>query len=182
MERFRRPGLALFVVAIMASVATACSGFSLFGGIASGVLTIAAVVFWFATAATQTGCEVQTCLSLVLPEPDGGDASASDAGDSSVGPCLSIDGGIVGPCLSQPPPDGGDSGTDGGVDTGIIGPCLSQPPPDGGDDLDGSVEVGAVERNTPASSRLAAIDRLRAKGVLPADVAARLKGSKNEEA
>lgn len=148
MERFRRPGLALLFVAIMASVATACSGFSLFGGLAGGVLTVVAVIFWFATATTQSGCTVGPCLSPPYEEPDGGDAGEPDAD------------------------------VDGGRDSGIIGPCLTAPPPDTGVDLDAGVEVGALEPSSPAkSSRLAAIDRLREKGVLPADVAARLKGS-----
>lgn len=222
MQHHRRTALALLVSLILASGLVACTGFTIAGGIAGGVLTLVALVLWLTTATSQSGCAVQACLSLVA---DGGDepevgpclSQILDVGPClgaplDVGPCLSSmpdlshDVGEVGPCLSPPPPDAGDE------DAGIVGPCLSQPPPDaseedagdedGGpigpclslpppdaevdDDAGGSEASPDVARaprpGDPLVARRETIQRLRARGVLSADVAARLVRSDDEEA
>ena len=186
MDRYRRLGLTVLIALSLASGVVACSGFSLFGGVAGGVLTLLAIVFWFATATTQTGCTTQACLSLNIRDAEF---------ETDVGPCLS-DAGVdprfdVGPCLSALPPDA--EVEDATEDGGPIGPCLSIAPPDAevGDDAgepdadsdpDASPDVASLRgRRTPAVARGEAIERLAQRGVLPADVVARLKTPVDEE-
>lgn len=182
MERYRRAGLILLITLAFASGLVACSGFSLIGGVAGGVLTVLAVVFWFATATTQTGCTTQACLSLVF---DGGEGE-------DLGPCLSqiFDGGgdagvEVGPCLGAPLPDA--EVEDVGEDAGPIGPCLSIAPPDAAVDEDAggpdaSPDVASLRQSQdPQPAKSEAIARLAKRGVLPPDVAARLRGPTDEE-
>lgn len=205
MERHRRTALSILVALILTSGLVACSGFSMLGGVAGGVLTLVAVVIWFSAATTQTGCSVQSCLSLVPmdggEEPEVGPClsppfdvgpclgslppdAGPDAGE--VGPCLSLDAGEVGPCLSPPLPDAGDEDA-GDEDAGPIGPCLSLPPPDAEVDddageTDASPDVAEAPRpRGPQLARMEAIKRLSQRGVLPPDVAARLVDSGDEE-
>jgi len=104
------------------------------------------------------------------------------------------------PCLSRPPPDRRDEPAPDKAkeppperDAGV-GPCLSPPPPDqgtkeGGQDKMGMNDMGRAPADRAGSTRMAsrasersdAIERLQARGVLPADVAARLQSSKSKK-
>jgi hypothetical protein len=114
------------------------------------------------------------CLDIAVPTDT--DDTDTDT-DTGVGPCLSppLDTGDtdtgVGPCLDVPPPDTG------------VGPCLS-PPLDTGDTSEPpSTADTAADPDTDAPAafsgarRDALIEELVRSGVLPADVAARLRGS-----
>lgn len=130
------------------------------------------------------------------------ETSTTDASTSSVGPCLSPPGETVGPCL--------DSVTVGPClepQTGTVGPCLDvppgtstgvclQPPPTtgstGGDtdtdtdtdsDSDGGTDTGTTGgagEGQAADPRGAILGRLLDSGVLPADVASKLRAKADE--
>lgn len=181
----RRPWLLAVGLALVACILTACT-FSLPGGIAGIVMSIATGALLLGLGATQSGCEdrVSGCLSLdVGPEfgaclsPPLGDgigpclaALPPDGGEDGVGPCLGAlppDGGqdSVGPCLSPPAPDSG------GKDA-PAGPCLTPPPPDASARLTPRTPAPRPRVASLAQERAAAMDRLGQR--LPADVQARL--------
>jgi len=126
-------------------------------------------------------------------------ATTDDTGPSpTVGPCLDVDPTVssvgeteTGPCLSTTGWEQTSTGTTGstGADS-TIGPCLSPEPPTGtgtetdtgtgtgGDtDTDGTTGMMGAE---PSDSRAAALERVLSRNVLPADVAARLRGGRRE--
>jgi hypothetical protein len=131
---------------------------------------------------------VGPCLSPPLDSSSGADTGSSSGVDTG----SSSGSGSVGPCLSPPEEtfgtdtdtsgDTGSSGlgSSGGSDTGsgtdggsTLGPCLAPPgllPDDTPDSLALDTSPAA-----PAGSRRAALERVLDRGVLPADVAARLR-------
>lgn len=101
--------------------------------------------------------ETQPCLDFAT-ETD----TDSDSDSDSVGPCLDYDtdtdSDSVGPCLDVPPD----------TDTDTVGPCLS-PPID--TDTDTDTSAPSERRGDRSDARNRVLDR----GVLPADVAERLR-------
>lgn len=79
----------------------------------------------------------------------------------------------MGPCLSPPMEDPTDPG-EGPEDEPPVGPCLSPPAPgpDGVPDSSAGVTVAAPV----VATRREALERVLSRDVLPADVAARLRG------
>ncbi len=108
----------------------------------------------------------------------------------TTGPCLGAPQTTTGPCLSTTgfPPEttsssgsgsgSEDSGSESGTDSGstsagatTVGPCLA-PPPNEGEPIPGEAELHS--RAAPARSDV--VDGILARGVLPPDVAKKLKG------
>lgn len=175
LQKHRRSVWALLLVIFSASLLTACSGFSMSGGIAGTIVSIVGIfLLLFGFTTTQTGCDVGPCLSIIAePPPDAGTPKDTN----------------VGPCLSAPPPDmGPERGTtpDKQIEPDV-GPCLSAPPT--GMLLPHEQENHSIPQMEPGfqtkfaenslgQSRESVIEKLGAKGVLPADVLERLGGSK----
>ena len=101
-------------------------------------------------------------------------------GTSTLGPCLDIDpatssdgtgtsgaDSTFGPCLSPEPPTG--TGTDTGTGTGTG--------TDSGTDTDTDTDGTTGIMLDEPSSRAAVLERVLERGTLPADVAARLRGT-----
>lgn len=128
---------------------------------------------------TETACaclNMVACLKMESP----------DSGDTSTGACLdySVDDTATGPCLTQV--ESGDSG-----DSATTGPCLDIPP-DSGDSADsgkdtadsGDSGVRCLDAPMAATGPIRrpafpgytdAVQSVLAKGVLPQDVAERLR-------
>ncbi|TNE46087.1 MAG: hypothetical protein EP343_25305 [Deltaproteobacteria bacterium] len=174
----RRSIWVLTLVVFSASLLTACSGLSMSGGVAGTIVSIVGIfLLLFGFTTTQSGCDVGPCLSIISePPPDAGIQDTK-----------------VGPCLTPLPPDWGaeptkDAGT--GTEKQLepdVGPCLSPPPPTGmllpqEEEVIPQMEPGFQTKYAEAApqetSRASAIEKLQAKGVLPADVVERLKASK----
>jgi hypothetical protein len=128
------------------------------------------------------------CLSAPPPLDDVEEAPEDDV---VIGPCLSPappdtlepedDADAIeppiGPCLSPMPPDISEPDDDADAIEPPIGPCLSPPAPDfpSPEESDAAVEEDVSKATaTEPGSREAIIARLGARGVLPADVLARL--------
>ncbi len=138
-------------------------------------------------------------LALGLASCD--DTGSTTSGDSTVGPCLSPaeSSATLGPCLDVDPTIGmTTSGSTGGSDSGTTGstgmtegdvstgPCLTPEPPDSsGSDTDtgtgtDGTSSGGMEA-PPSDSRAEALRRVLDRGALPADVAARLAATAEED-
>jgi hypothetical protein len=101
-------------------------------------------------ACKMDGCGVGPCLDVAV-----------DTDTDSVGPCLSpidTDTDTVGPCL--------DYDTD--TDTDPVGPCLSPP-------IDTDTDTDTAAPSERRGGRADARERVLDRGVLPADVAERLR-------
>jgi hypothetical protein len=149
------------------------------------------------------GCTVDddtfnACLSTTADGPgtssttgNGSVSATSTSGPSTstttTGPCLDVD---IGPCLF----DIGSPETTTGPCLSETGPCL-EPPSDtgftsssGSDSGSGSDTGTATGTSTgggmldepPPAARAAAVDRVLSRGVLPPDVAARLRGHRHD--
>lgn len=127
------------------------------------------------TGASETGDSVGPCLDTAAPDSESGDTA-----DTAVGPCLEpLDSGETGtgPCLA-PMDDTADSADSG------LGPCLSIAKPclcGCGDESgppvpNAALMVGAALISRRRWDRRSVAERLARAGVLPADVAAKLRG------
>lgn len=121
------------------------------------------------------GCEMNACLS---PPYDGGTSSTGSDSDGTtetteIGPCLDpqIETTSTGPCLGAPMDSTGTdtgSGSGSGTDTGSGS--------DSGSGSDGGTTSGGVfDEPQPPTTRAAAVERVLARGTLPADVLDRLR-------
>jgi hypothetical protein len=128
-----------------------------------------------------TGIEASTsaCLDVLTTESD-------STGVFTTGPCLGQELTTTGPCLAPELTTGSESGSEGGTSEGgseggsgeggstsadsepTTGPCLS-PPGDAPDDGGPSPQLQG------ASARAEILERMLSAGVLPPDIAAKLK-------
>jgi hypothetical protein len=125
------------------------------------------------------GCEVNACLS---PPYDGATTgTGTDTETTDVGPCLSPPEPetttSTGPCLGMQMDStgsdtgsGSDTGTGSGSDTGTGSGS------DTGTGTEGGTSSGGVfDEPPPSTARAAAVERVLARGTLPADVLDRLR-------
>jgi hypothetical protein len=178
----RKAALIVLLAGVCLTV-VGCS-LSIAGGILGGVLTVlVSASLIFGAGFTQSGCSdstdgsadsVNPCLSIIedTTDPDIGPCLTPplDTEDPDIGPCLSprpdTEEPDVGPCLSQPAPDSDDP---------EVGPCLSAP----ADDTEGPKPIDSQSLFTPQDAgdldRQSIQERLIANGIIPEDVANKLK-------
>lgn len=203
--RPRRIARLALLALVALSALTACT-VSLPGGlIGGGVTLVLALLFLLFTGVSQTGCiddkepepdpETDATVSPCLSDAAIGPCLGAPLDDAMVGPCLTRDA-YVGPCLSPP------------LEDAAVGPCLSQLPADAGPDahvgpclgppLPEDAAVGpcldiAPDARVPDAAgpdagaqrlpgREQILDRVLARGGLPADVVARLQKRRGGDA
>lgn len=119
-------------------------------------------------------------------------ATTDDGSSPTVGPCLDVDPSVT----SEVGTSGSGTTSIGSTDTGstgadsTVGPCLSPPEPSTGTDTGTDTGTGTdtdtgtgtdtdgttgMMNDAPPPSRAAALERVLERGVLPPDVAARLR-------